>query len=947
IDPVSGATEQATVDGVYPNIPTNYLGSTHADDVAYFLQKHDIVDYRTGFQNVATYTVGFMAEDLADRYLINISNNGNGSLNLYDETDVEYGRYHFSADNPATIGPALMAAINDILERAASGTAVSVPATSGEGEGNLVQAFFRPVIPSGASEVKWLGYLQSLWVDSYGNLREDTVHDAALDVTEDNIVKYFVDSGTGDTMVRRYFVTAATPYPDTSAASTAGYEDKQLHEMEPVWEAGKRLHTRASSDRKIFTFIDTNNDGAPDSTDLVNSQWDNAGQVLGLTATNAALLKPYLGVKDDTAYSWLAGSLANTHDNRVANLIDFTRGAAVANLRNRTLDGNVWKLGDIIHSTPVLLNKPTDKYHLIYSDESYGDYYSANLGRESVVIVGSNSGFLHCFTSWKFNAAINGFEQPGATSEQIGDELWAYIPQALLPHLKWLAHPSYEHIYYVDLKPKVFDAKIRDRDGDNQLDWSTLVLVGFNMGGQHIQAQEDFDYDPVTADTVKDFWPAFSLIDITDPRNPVVLWEKTYTGLGLTTSFPAVLKVKDRWFAVFGSGPDADATAPNQCSATSTRPGYVYVIDLATGNAYSDISTFGVGATNGWLFQTSEPNAFMNSPVTIDSTLNFNVDGVYFGETWYDSTGSVAGDPDSGAGTINWKGKLYKITIPSVDSNGDYDASSPDHYSDNPLDGNTTKAWYMDPYFDARRPISGSIALSRDAFGNVWTYFGTGRYFSEADENNMDQQYLLGVKDPFFNQDHSGYYHTYPGDADYPGTPLLLDHGDLLDSDAYSVTVQGEVFENGQYFGTWNDLLNAARQEDGWFKSLSLTGERVLTKSSILGGILFTPSFVPNDDPCGFGGDSYLYGQYFETGTAYKAVVFDNGTQTVTTDQGDKTAVSVSIDLGMGKASAVGVHVGAELGAKGFIQQSTGMVAVEQLNPAFNIKSGLKSWKEQ
>ena len=75
--------------------------------------------------------------------------------------------------------------------------------------------------------------------------------------------------------------------------------------------------------------------------------------------------------------------------------------------------------------------------------------------------------------------------------------------------------------------------------------------------------------------------------------------------------------------------------------------------------------------------------------------------------------------------------------------------------------------------------------------------------------------------------------------------------------------------------------------------------------------------------------------------------VFNDGTQTVTTDQGDKTAVSVSIDLGMGKASAVGVHVGAELGAKGFIQQSTGKVAVEQLNPAFNIKSGLKSWKEK
>ena len=858
----------AEVDRNLPNIPTNYLGSTHADDVAYFLNKHDIVDYRDGFQNVATYTVGFMAEDLADRYLINTSNNGNGNLNLYNQFDVEYGRYHFSASDPSTVGPSLLAAINDILERAASGTAVSVLATSGEGEGNLVQAYFRPVVPSGTNEVKWLGYLQSLWVDAFGNLREDTVADAALDVEEDNIIKYFIDTGTGDTMVRRFFVSAATPYPDTSDTSTDPSEVKQLHEMQPVWEAGKRLHARSPFARKIFTFIDTDNDGVPNSTDLTNLQWDNLGQVRGFTTTNAALIKPYLGVKDDATYSWLAGSLANTHDNRVANLINFTRGSQITNLRNRWIDGNVWKLADIIHSTPVLLSKPPDNYHIIYSDQSYGAFYNAHKDRESVVVVGSNAGFLHLFTSWKFNTATNGFEQPGATTEQIGDELWAYIPQALLPHLKWLAHPSYEHIYYVDLKPKVFDAKIRDHDIDDgnfdgQLDWSTLVLVGFNMGGQHIQAEGDFDYDggATTPDTVKDFWPTYALIDITDPRNPVVLWEKTYTGLGLTTSFPAVMKVKDKWFAVFGSGPDADAGAPNQCVALSSRSASVYVVDLATGNAYSDVATFGAGATNGWLFQASEPNAFMNSPVTIDYTLDYNVDGIYFGETWYDSTGSVAGDPDPGATTINWKGKLYKVTIPSVDANGDYDLSSANNYSDNPLDADATKAWYMEPLFDAHRPISSSVALSKDAKGNVWTYFGTGRYFSQADKTNTDKQYLLGLKDPFFNPDQPSYYHIYASNAAHPGTPLVLDHSDLFNADPFVVVVGGEVFENDSYYGTFTDLLNAARQEDGWTRTLTLSGERVLTKFAVLGGIVFTPSFVPNDDPCGFGGDSYLYGQ--------------------------------------------------------------------------------------
>jgi len=50
--------------------------------------------------------------------------------------------------------------------------------------------------------------------------------------------------------------------------------------------------------------------------------------------------------------------------------------------------------------------------------------------------------------------AVKKFEQVSGTTEQIGDELWAYIPQCLLPHLKWLPSEAYTHVPYVDLKTK-------------------------------------------------------------------------------------------------------------------------------------------------------------------------------------------------------------------------------------------------------------------------------------------------------------------------------------------------------------------------------------------------------------------------------------------------------------------------------------------------------------
>jgi type IV pilus assembly protein PilY1 len=918
-----GTIDEADEAVTYP-IPTHRLGSTYLDDVAYYLHTHDIVGYRDGPQYVTTYTVGFMGDHESNLFLINTSNNGNGNVNLYDTTDSEYGKYHFTAENPENLAPAILAAVNDILERAASGTAVSVLATSGEGEGNLIQAYFRPVIPSGEAEVKWIGYLQSLWVDAYGNLREDTNQNRALDVNADKIVTYFVDSETGDTMIKRFDVSETTPYPDLE---TASYQVLVLDQISPLWEAGKILHQRSASDRKIFTYIDKDGDGAVDET--INDSFDSSGEVVKFDTALASGIKPYLGVKDDATWSYLGSS----HDERVPNLIDYIRGKDSSDLTNspdvrpRTIDGNVWKLGDIIYSTPVAISKPTDNYHIIYADLSYKAYYDAFKDRETVVYVGANDGMLHAITSWEYNETSKEFTKPSAagSSEVIGDELWAFIPQCQLPHLKWLADSDYGHVYYVDLKPKIFDAKILPddthyTDDDSDPNWGTFLLAGMNMGGKYIWAEGDFDYDSVTPDTVRHFYPSYVCMDVTDPRNPRLLWERTYTDLELTTSFPAVVRVKDKWFAVFGSGPSATA---GNCYGTSTKKGHIFVVDLATGDAYSNIAQFGSGVTNGWLFETNESNAFMNSPVSIDKGLNYNIDGIYFGEAYLDTT---------------WKGKLYKVTVPWADAIGDYDGTDVSNYSDNPL--GSTNPWQCHPLFNVTRPITSSAALSLDSFGNVWLFVGSGRYFSNEDKTNTETQYMFGIKDPFFNNAQATYYHDY-------SSSLELEIADLFNADPYVIILGGEVYEYQTYFGDWSFLLAEARTYDGWIRSLTIPGERILTKFAILGGIVFTPSFVPNEDPCGFGGDSYLYGQYYETGTAYYKAVFTQGTEEVETESGVMTRVLDKTLLGMGKASSVGVHVGMESGAKGFIQQSTGVVTSKELTPAFNIKSGLSAWQEK
>ncbi len=138
-----GTTDEADEAVTYA-IPTNQDGTTYLDDVAYYLYTHDIVDYQAGFQNVMTYTIGFMGDQESNLFLINTSNNGNGNVNLYDTTDVEYGKYHFTAESPDALSSTLLAAINEILSATSTFTAPVVPVTRTTSGNRIYMAFFKP-----------------------------------------------------------------------------------------------------------------------------------------------------------------------------------------------------------------------------------------------------------------------------------------------------------------------------------------------------------------------------------------------------------------------------------------------------------------------------------------------------------------------------------------------------------------------------------------------------------------------------------------------------------------------------------------------------------------------------------------------------------------------------------------------------------------------------------
>jgi type IV pilus assembly protein PilY1 len=217
--------------------------------------------------------------------------NNNDIPDLTDEWDKDGDGNpdtYFYVVNPLKLEEQLNKSFADILEKAASGTAASVLATNSEGEGNLVQAYFKPRVSTGTNDLTWLGYLQSLWVDPWGNLREDTDSDGRMDLTNssdgtgaadvDKVIVYTTDSN-GDTQVIRYtnhylydprnglngdcyLSYLGVTCPDPTDANN--YELVPINGITPIFEAGDMLRQRSAASRKIFTFIDGN--GEDDDT---------------------------------------------------------------------------------------------------------------------------------------------------------------------------------------------------------------------------------------------------------------------------------------------------------------------------------------------------------------------------------------------------------------------------------------------------------------------------------------------------------------------------------------------------------------------------------------------------------------------------------------------------------------------------------------------------------
>lgn len=512
-----------------------------------------------------------------------------------------------------------------------------------------------------------------------------------IDLDCDEIVE---DTSTGNFLKKGTTIPANLPW---DAGQVLSYENfpspgPPTPGANPAYKSADET---ASNARTIFTWI--------------------GGQRQEFTAANAAAIQPYLNI----SAAWCSTLLSQIGVSGGSNptlecakqVIHYVRGWDVKDQdgdgcygpnnphntsscqrgtkgeeRDRSMDGNstpfFWKLGDVFHSSPAVLQAPIDEIRCdtgyekqctwaIHSPagipnqtkmdssctkaDCYQDYRTANIARPRVLLVGANDGMLHAFDA--------GTAQTGSTpditgnfpySNGSGTELWAFVPPDMLPRLKDLLDA---HQYMVDGSVMLRDVWV---DGTAATDGTNTPPAPGAADG----TKQKSEFHTVAIFGRRSGGNQYSALDVTDPTKPTFLWNFPQTGsddaryMGESwTDFaprpPPIVPVKiatdassntadkargfsERWVVMFGGGYDP----------TLTLGRAVFFLDAWTGKAVwrftdddfkANLSFSGASAPS--MFPVPGGLGPLDVGDTTQATLD--VDGFFDTATWGDLGGNL------------------------------------------------------------------------------------------------------------------------------------------------------------------------------------------------------------------------------------------------------------------------------------------------------------------
>lgn len=747
------------------------------------------------------------------------------------------------ASQPANLIQGLSDAFTYIAQGVSSASAASVITVNAEGDGANFQALYKPTFSKDSLRVDWVGMMQALLVDAYGNLREDTDSDGAVS-NADKVITYEQDK-TGLVLVRRNTTAdgGATYTPDSGDDALVSIESMKTlwnarDELAKVAKDGdvvtQRAYTaQADSGRYIFTALDTDTDGL-----------SLADEVLDFDAVQFPAASD--GINKN--YTYLGLTASDSTGDQSPDIVNFIRGLeGIDGFRSRSIefssnatlgDGNeqAWILGDIIHSSPVVVSRPNEFYDRRYGDDTYRDFRLYYWNRRTMVYTGSNDGMLHAFNGGFYSMDEGGYrlqsDSGTETEHPLGAEIWSYVPTNVLAHLRWLTEKEYPHNYYVDGIPQVFDVNIFADDDDHPEGWGTILVVGLRFGGSDIEVDTDDDGTPDFTNR-----SSYVVLDITNPEEPPeLIAEITHPNLGYATTRPTVIKRRmpdddgdftnpsyNQWFLVMGSGPygsDAAARDLALTDAVSDQNAKIFVFNLK-GKSFVEYGG------QKYLDVPGASNAFVGDLTSADWDGDGIDDAVYFG-----TVGGTVATPT---------GELMRMRVDS-----------------SILSASISKL--VNKSSGLNQPINGKPYVVSNTNGQPWVMVGTGRFYVAEDGLSTPQHAFMGVKEPL--------------DGDGKLTYASVSFNDLVQTTGIVTGADGTVddadgndplLNTGTTVKTFLELKKEVASYGGWYREFDLDRSRNVGRLGMKDDGIYYTVYEPSGDECDIG-ETYLEVMQFETG---------------------------------------------------------------------------------
>ena len=276
------------------------------------------------------------------------------------------------------------------------------------------------------------------------------------------------------------------------------------------------------------------------------------------------------------------------------------------------------KLGDIIDSTPIIVEDPAFAYYF----DNYLRGFKYVVDRDPLVYIGANDGALHAFM-------LTDTEVDGSTVFG-GEEVWRFYPTAVRDSLNEAQTVSnanmcdsdnYCHRYFVDGSPisgDIFDGT----------DWKTMLVSGLREGGEayfalDITYGKSFDYSVDTSKRSKFMWE-FSDADAGGE-------------LGQTWGEPAIARVyvdgstdTTSWGVFFGSGYKVPTTL--NPDAQKNKEAYLFGIEANNETGLWKDSSTTVKKVK--ISSTELKNDALSSPLVADVDGNNISEAIYVGNLY-------------------------------------------------------------------------------------------------------------------------------------------------------------------------------------------------------------------------------------------------------------------------------------------------------------------------